>query len=183
MTLIKKMMNKLNYSLLVLIFLFAASCQKEDPTATCSDGILNGDETEIDCGGTCTACERSIEGVFKGYFRATADNNINNVIYETQEGTLTITEQQSSALQFNFFTDAGTTDAEGSYVKNSTFYTLDVTNVYETPGQPLEWELEWPDGGGTFDYVNNELLITLTVDDTKAIGGTNAMYYFEGVQE
>jgi len=26
------------------------------PTATCSDGIQNGDETGVDCGGSCTAC-------------------------------------------------------------------------------------------------------------------------------
>ena len=41
--------------------LFIASCEKDDPTpepqATCDDGIQNGDETGIDCGGSCSACE------------------------------------------------------------------------------------------------------------------------------
>jgi len=40
--------------------LFITSCEKDDPTpepqATCDDGIQNGDETGIDCGGSCTAC-------------------------------------------------------------------------------------------------------------------------------
>ncbi len=40
--------------------LFIASCEKDDPTpepqATCDDGIQNGDETGIDCGGSCSAC-------------------------------------------------------------------------------------------------------------------------------
>ncbi|WP_419212813.1 hypothetical protein ACNR9Q_01490 [Maribacter sp. X9] len=39
---------------------FVTSCSDDDtiPTnqPTCSDGIKNGDETDIDCGGSCTAC-------------------------------------------------------------------------------------------------------------------------------
>ncbi|MBK8625251.1 MAG: hypothetical protein IPN86_06740 [Saprospiraceae bacterium] len=30
------------------------SCGKEDDKATCTDGIKNQDETDIDCGGVCT---------------------------------------------------------------------------------------------------------------------------------
>jgi len=41
--------------------LFIVSCEKDDPTpepqATCDDGIQNGDETGIDCGGSCSVCE------------------------------------------------------------------------------------------------------------------------------
>ncbi|MGB0790706.1 MAG: hypothetical protein ACPGRT_04410 [Flavobacteriaceae bacterium] len=44
----------------IAFMLFVASCEKDDPTpvpqATCDDGIQNGDETGIDCGGSCTAC-------------------------------------------------------------------------------------------------------------------------------
>jgi hypothetical protein len=44
--------------------LFIASCEKDDPTpepqATCDDGIQNGDETGIDCGGSCSACEEPV---------------------------------------------------------------------------------------------------------------------------
>jgi len=48
-------------SMMALAFvLFITSCEKDDPTpepqATCDDGIQNGDETGIDCGGSCTAC-------------------------------------------------------------------------------------------------------------------------------
>ncbi len=32
-------------------------------TATCSDGILNQDETELDCGGVCPACETCNDGI------------------------------------------------------------------------------------------------------------------------
>jgi len=52
-------------SMMALAFvLFIASCEKDDPTpepqATCDDGIQNGDETGIDCGGSCSACEEPI---------------------------------------------------------------------------------------------------------------------------
>jgi len=49
-------------SMMALAFvLFIVSCEKDDPTpepqATCDDGIQNGDETGIDCGGSCSVCE------------------------------------------------------------------------------------------------------------------------------
>jgi len=47
-------------SILLIVFAFF-SCEKSgsnpEPQATCSDGILNGDESSIDCGGSCNACE------------------------------------------------------------------------------------------------------------------------------
>lgn len=33
-----------------------------EPEPTCTDGIQNGDETGIDCGGTCDPCEVGIQG-------------------------------------------------------------------------------------------------------------------------
>ena len=53
-------MNYLKVSLAALLILgtLFSACKKDDPTPeeTCSDGILNQDETDIDCGGVCTAC-------------------------------------------------------------------------------------------------------------------------------
>jgi beta-glucanase (GH16 family) len=47
-------------AILLIVFAFF-SCEKSgpnpEPQATCSDGILNGDEISIDCGGSCNACE------------------------------------------------------------------------------------------------------------------------------
>ena len=36
----------------------------DDPVATCSDGEQNGDETGVDCGGSCTPCDTSSFAVF-----------------------------------------------------------------------------------------------------------------------
>ncbi len=46
--------------------LFVTSCGDDEPDpvgATCTDGIMNGDETGVDCGGSCTACESDVETV------------------------------------------------------------------------------------------------------------------------
>lgn len=46
---------------------FLASCNNDDDytppmaAATCEDGVMNGDETGIDCGGSCTPCEDAME--------------------------------------------------------------------------------------------------------------------------
>ena len=36
------------------------------PNPTCDDGILNGDETGIDCGGSCAACATCDDGILNG---------------------------------------------------------------------------------------------------------------------
>lgn len=41
------------------------SCDKEDEP-TCTDGIQNGDETGVDCGGSCAACPTCTDGIMNG---------------------------------------------------------------------------------------------------------------------
>ena len=58
----KSNISKILLGMLTISTLLVASCSKTDdnpdpePVATCSDGIQNGDETGIDCGGSCQAC-------------------------------------------------------------------------------------------------------------------------------
>lgn len=40
------------------------SCKKDDDKATCTDGIQNGDETGVDCGGSCGACLVGTQGTW-----------------------------------------------------------------------------------------------------------------------
>ncbi len=54
--------------MLALCLTFAVSCDEKEENlttaknlATCTDGIKNGNETGIDCGGACTACEEGME--------------------------------------------------------------------------------------------------------------------------
>ncbi|MCB0560802.1 MAG: T9SS type A sorting domain-containing protein [Phaeodactylibacter sp.] len=41
-------------------------CFGGGPTPTCSDGVQNGDETGVDCGGSCPACPTCSDGVLNG---------------------------------------------------------------------------------------------------------------------
>lgn len=38
------------------------SCKKDKDEATCTDGVQNGNETGVDCGGDCDPCEVGIQG-------------------------------------------------------------------------------------------------------------------------
>jgi hypothetical protein len=70
------MRNNIKYTLLSLFALgLVASCSdnKNDSAVilpTCNDGIMNGDETGVDCGGTsCEACEDNIMAIdFSGTY-------------------------------------------------------------------------------------------------------------------
>ena len=60
-----------NFKVLLILFTLSATiltnygCNKDE--ATCTDGIQNGDETGIDCGGSsCTACPTCDDGVQNG---------------------------------------------------------------------------------------------------------------------
>lgn len=56
-------MKKIIFLLSFTILLTMNSCKKE---ANCNDGILNQNETKIDCGGTCEACPSCFDGVLNG---------------------------------------------------------------------------------------------------------------------
>lgn len=60
-------MKPLNFLFYILfITVLACSSDKEASKATCTDGIKNGDETSIDCGGSCGNCQTGTN-TNKGY--------------------------------------------------------------------------------------------------------------------
>src|SRR5690606_26707099 len=58
----KTQMTKFSLIFTIAFALFATSCSSDDngpdpvDPPTCSDGIKNGDETGVDCGGSCEPC-------------------------------------------------------------------------------------------------------------------------------
>lgn len=64
-----------------ILFLFIVSCSNGDDTgmlaATCGDGIQNGDEIGVDCGGSCVPCETSIENPSTYVFERDGQSSIN----------------------------------------------------------------------------------------------------------
>lgn len=58
-----KMMKFMFIALLGLSLVTALpSCKKDKDDATCTDGVQNGNETGVDCGGDCAACEVGVQG-------------------------------------------------------------------------------------------------------------------------
>ncbi|MFK7810113.1 MAG: DUF6252 family protein [Saprospiraceae bacterium] len=51
---------------MTLVFTSCGSDDSNDPDPTCTDGILNQDETDIDCGGVCSACVSCTDGIQNG---------------------------------------------------------------------------------------------------------------------
>lgn len=58
---------KLFGMMVLLASLVMVSCGKEEDKGTCSDGIKNQDETDIDCGGACSACKEGVQGKWKSF--------------------------------------------------------------------------------------------------------------------
>ncbi|SDE06868.1 protein of unknown function [Pricia antarctica] len=65
-------MRKIAFALTIVAGVVFTSCSSDDndiveqaATPTCSDGIQNGDETGVDCGGTCTPCKSGGENTIE----------------------------------------------------------------------------------------------------------------------
>ena len=56
--------------------------------ATCDDGIMNGDETGVDCGGSCTACTPEPSTVLNG--STTEDLTLNPALEYQLTGTFSV---------------------------------------------------------------------------------------------
>lgn len=74
-------MKKLLFTLTALTGLFFTSCNSDDENpmvavATCTDGIQNGDETGVDCGGTCTPCTIAIQNPASFTFQRDGESTV-----------------------------------------------------------------------------------------------------------
>ena len=106
----KTLKSIFNFGMLGLCLIFAASCDDDDTNvsnnlATCTDGIMNGDETGIDCGGTCAPCEDGMEIGRRAelYVTSTADGAITKY---SVTGDSLVTFSTSSAAAEGVYYDA-----------------------------------------------------------------------------
>ena len=108
------MQNKI-WMLLLLLGLSMgtfSSCDKDDddddPVATCSDGILNQDETAIDCGGVCSACAETM--VVSASIDGTAWKSETNPTVTSSGGSITIVaDHESNGSRLEITVDGTTT--------------------------------------------------------------------------
>ncbi|ASV29107.1 DUF4856 domain-containing protein [Maribacter cobaltidurans] len=72
-------MRKFTYSLMLFTGIFFISCSSDDDgidITTCADGVMNGDETGVDCGGSCAPCETAIENPTNYVFTRDGQNTV-----------------------------------------------------------------------------------------------------------
>jgi PKD repeat protein len=113
------------FTTLIIGFIAIAAvsgCKKENNTPqTCSNGVKDGDETGVDCGGSCTACAVPVACF-------TADDSV------LANASIQFTDCSQNAISYNWnFGDGGTsTDVSPGhiYTANGTYtVTLTVTNT------------------------------------------------------
>ncbi len=93
-------MNKLVFTLLLLFGLLFTSCEFDEndgpiEVVTCLDGMMNGDETGVDCGGSCVPCEDAIDNPAKYSF---SRNGENTVLFSGQTTRLKMGDEIVAAL-------------------------------------------------------------------------------------
>lgn len=71
-------MKKIVFALALVGGFIFTSCNSDDDGVepTCSDGMMNGVETGVDCGGSCTPCETAIENPATYVFARNAESTV-----------------------------------------------------------------------------------------------------------
>lgn len=128
-------MNKGLFFLAMLLSLSItlSSCDNKDADASCSDGIRNGNETGVDCGGSdCPSC--CVCGVYEGLANGilvVPSQSINDVVFnENMLFNLIQYDDDTYEIQFYFYTPSSI----GTPLFNFTFFgelngnTLSISN-------------------------------------------------------
>ncbi|UGU16687.1 hypothetical protein LS482_02170 [Sinomicrobium kalidii] len=155
-------MKKIKFlSIIALLAVFITACSSDDDSPaqdTCSDGIQNGDETGVDCGGSCEPCEEGNEVTKSGILTEdehwTADNIylLDNKVVVDEGITLTIDpgtiikgkEGQETLLSALVVARGGTLIAEGT-ADEPIIFTSELDDIQ--PGQTQGTNLTVNDTG------------------------------------
>lgn len=97
--------TRLQWILAIGLFSLIMSCSNDDDmktmTATCDDGMMNGDETGVDCGGSCGPCDFFSQEDFSGTYTQ-ADHmgrpGINTVLGYDMEGQPSVKDAHNSSI-------------------------------------------------------------------------------------
>ncbi|CAN5216427.1 hypothetical protein BH09BAC1_BH09BAC1_20550 [soil metagenome] len=148
-------MHKGIFVILAVFFLSAlaiTSCKKDssDPT-TCSNGVMDGDETGIDCGGSCTACSTTPScsngikdgnetGIDCGGSCAACTTTVNKTYYFkgdvggneviNQDNTVTPTASRNSANNICYYSLGCFITADDIFGTVENGFSLDFLNIY-----------------------------------------------------
>jgi hypothetical protein len=160
-----------------------------EPEPTCTDGIQNGDETGIDCGGTCDPCEVGIQGQWQSSGANVAPLLVNlfgtDSIYAEFRTDLTYTVEQydtSGAVLTLEGTyqqmESGTADIWDITVNQSTPAALTSVGIFEINGTTMRYEIVQtapdigavpPTAAGGFGSTNGGALGNLNIQTYEKI--------------
>ena len=173
----KSMKTLFRVAVIVLVIpctLIITSCGDDDPT--CSDGIRNGTETGIDSGGDCGL---SLFGTYEGEYVAKRDTG--TAAIDTMV-SINIANCEDDCMEITIQHASGFTVTSGTYSLSGTVYSLKVMSTIgeaEYPGGALPMP---DDGVGTFDIINNDLIMSFEVTDESGIWSSNHIATIQGIQ-
>lgn len=144
-------------TLILILGLSLIACSGPD----CSNGIMDNNETNIDCGGDCppcvTAMEQSLEGMW--YYHRQVQHIAGTDIVTIQSGT-------------NCKMDLTTTPWQTGHPHYIAYGSVGICNYSGQTG----WWINESSG-----YMNDAYLITVTADSLKldSADGYNTFYYYK----
>lgn len=125
---------------------------------TCTDGIQNGNETGVDCGGSCTPCQTGNQ-----YCDSQGNSVADEYISRVQLGSI---NKSSGAQSYSDFTSTSTDLSKGSN------YTLTVTPTWT--GQTYsEGYAAWIDYNDDGDFTDSgEQILSIAATTTSPVSGS-----------
>jgi hypothetical protein len=135
------------------------SCTPCQTEPTCNDGIQNGDETGVDCGGSCTPCDTSTT-----YCNSNGKNVAGEYISRVQLGTIDNTSTGSTG-GYGDYTSVSTTLSKGSS------HTINITPIW-TATSYAEGYSVWIDYNqdGDFADANEQVWSKAASQDAQVSG-------------
>ncbi|WP_047549486.1 GEVED domain-containing protein [Psychroserpens sp. Hel_I_66] len=125
---------------------------------TCNDGIQNGNETGVDCGGSCTPCQTGNQ-----YCNSQGNSVADEYISRVQVGSI---NKSSGAQSYSDFTSTSTDLNKGSN------YTLTVTPTW-TGTTYSEGYAAWIDYNDDGDFTDSgEQILSIAATQTTPVSGT-----------
>ncbi|WP_044401502.1 GEVED domain-containing protein [Lacinutrix sp. Hel_I_90] len=133
-------------------------CEGTTTTPTCNDGIQNGNETGVDCGGSCAPCQTGNQ------YCASQGNSVNDeYISRVQVGSI---NKSSGGQLYSNFTSTSTDLSIGSS------YTITVTPTW-TGTKYNEGYAAWIDYNGDGDFTDaGELVFSKSASQTTPVSGS-----------
>ena len=133
-------------------------CGGGGSTPTCTDGVQNGDETGVDCGGSCTPCQTGNQ-----YCASQGDSVADEYISRVQVGSI---NKSSGAQLYSDFTSTSTDLSKG------TSYTITVTPTW-TGTTYSEGFAAWIDYNNDGDFSDTgELIFSKAASTATSASGS-----------